>query len=461
MRFLFCVLSLIFIGLAFPGCAREKYPTLPVDILFEIVIFRLNDPSIDGVDLAVPHNLGVVPHGVIILRGGTNNALVNKPHGNGNMSVGFVDRNYNMWCVNMMLDADPGDQDTVRSQVDRMVSRRVQSAGNDGIKDQYKINPKTGFTATHINIQSDLVDTPMYGGGPYWCAMIVIGGDNIESLVVGHTSLGTGTAPVPVSIGRRPHLVFKSTIHHKGLHADGPTWRESGEFYTDGSISFGVMIDDGSDSQACISWGGKSNSATADNSTALYTNRLMASIAHRRDPNYTVVGGRFNSDGWTETPSGTASNHKTGHMAITFKVKPKMKIVPMTIPTDADISITGAGHGGGFALLALIGGQLAYNTVEQNDMSAAISAIDRSTIGTINVTSEHGEPNDGDGGTVGVTYDRLGMIGNGGSVGKLPAAAQVTSTSHGFNADGLGIATSVRPSAKIIGWGLLLEANPK
>ena len=183
------------------------------DIKFEVVQFLLSGDEVGTTqDINLSPGFGI-PKGAILIRSGTWNGF---PSGeaNANGSIGFTDGT-NQFGTAWQYDPEiTPDQKTFSVQWEGTISNRQQSTIN---WESYKIKESGGFATDKVVIEVvDTDDNP--SEHQYEAIMIVIGGDDVESVAVfSHDDLGTGTSPVSVSVGFEPDLFIGSTSHHSTI----------------------------------------------------------------------------------------------------------------------------------------------------------------------------------------------------------------------------------------------------
>lgn len=416
-----------------------------VDVRFETVRFKLSNTSIPGTQsVNLSPGFGI-PKGIIMIQ--TSDRFGGTGYNNSSFCIGFSD-GINEVCVHAQHDSEatPG-QKCFRTMWNGQCSVRVQSTTNDGVVNAVSVN---SFNTDQVVLS---IDDGRLNGEEFECILIAIGGDDVDSVIAGfHDDLGTTSIGVPVPIGHASDMIFTLTDHDSSFDFKGKNSRSADN---GASISYGVAINDGSQTQMCAAWSSPNapSSNPAMNTVGLYNDSIIASLADGATENYSVSLTSFDSNGVTMTPSANALNCIFGYLSIKFAKTVNMKIVDTTIPTSGDISVSGVGFRPGFGMWLNFAGAASYNNPADASYSLATTIFDGS-----NMYSHMNNGVDGISNSDTTAWGRAGsgfeMMNAGGS-----KAIGVEASGYTFTNDGVDLTMTNWPANQTLGRMLLLGVN--
>jgi len=167
-------------------------------------------------------------------------------YNNSSFCIGFSDGT-NEVCVHAQHDSEvtPG-QKCFRTMWNGQCSVRVQSTTNDGVINAVSVS---SFNTDQVVLS---IDDGRLNGEEFECFLIAIGGDDVDSVIAGHhDDLGTTAIGNPVPIGHAPDMIFTLTDHDSAFDFKGKNNRQADN---GASISYGVAINVGNQTQMCAAW---------------------------------------------------------------------------------------------------------------------------------------------------------------------------------------------------------------
>ena len=156
---------------------------------------------------------------------------------------------------------------------------------------------------------------------------VIIWGDDVDNLEVGHTGLGTGTSAITETLGWEPTVVWTAS-NNSALDTGSQT----------GTASQGIITADGQ-----RAWGFQSVDGTSSaQSRRLYQNTSCLIQSSTTGTAAYAISGALTATGMTFTPSASAGSDDLVWMAMELGGDAVAKLQDHTIdPSDTDISITG------------------------------------------------------------------------------------------------------------------------
>lgn len=276
--------------------------------------------------------------GFVFHRGGSrfkNGALSNMNH-----CVGFCNAAGTQVNGYMLIDPEtsPLPQDAVHRYDDRGITAKVQNAPwAAGDPEHHYSYVPAGLGTGKLRLKM-LVDTISPEDNDHFLVIKAFGGDEVTNFFPFSQTMGANANPVTVSgIGAEPDLVYLATLNDDTAIADFDDMTLKG--VADANFSYGFAINDGSNSQACISVTAEKESGTPgpDPRIAHYIgdDATLTSIDHNAGTlNYKIVVENFQNGSIDLNPSAATSNEVVIGAAITFSDDVQLAIVSGDLPTS-------------------------------------------------------------------------------------------------------------------------------
>lgn len=200
-------------------------------------------------------------------------------------------------------------------------------------------------------IRLDIDDNP---GGARLLTCIFIGGTDAAESFVGTQSLGTGTSAIDITApGFEPDIVF-------GL-ANGGTTNAAHAIQ-----SFGCAVNDGADTQGCLSYSGRDGVTTSVVCGSLRNNRFLTQTFNDAE-SWNLTIGSYDASGFSVTPSASAGSDTLLYLALKFDNSPDISLDFLDGPTaTGDHATTAPGFEPDFGMLFMSDNTTA-NTVQGID----------------------------------------------------------------------------------------------
>ena len=288
----------------------------------------------------------------------------------------------------------------------------------------------------------------------YFVHVILIGGDDVAGIAVGeqddlaNNAATNTTISDGLTLNTDPDLIFMTTI---GQSTASPS------FSTNAIITFGACINDGSETQRCISFGSRSGSGNVESTGYVSNNEVIGQAfltswawgaAIDLFSNDVVLGGQFRVN-----PSAAAQNDIVQWMSIHFATgsKPNIALGSMNWPSAGNHSLSSLSFTPGFGLICAVAGPTAENTFNNSAtdlMAASFMMFDDTRLYSVSVNSD-------DAAAVGVddttSNDSPKLIANDGSTTLMEA------TFDGFDSAGWDFTSSTDPTNDVLGFYLAVE----
>ena len=284
----------------------------------------------------------------------------------------------------------------------------------------------------------------------YRCTVVFIGADDVDNILAGwYDDLGTGTSAIGIDFSTdfgvtdfEPDTLFLGTIAESGV---SPANRY-GNY-----LSFGMAVNDGAETQACINQGMYPGTGTATCYARVNNNNALHVYRNATYVDLTVTS--FDATGFTVMPNVASGSSIFMFLAIKWTGTPGQTLFDMAWPTAGNYAETNPGtYTPGFGLLAAVQG---VNTRNTNDASGADAfstsfvLFDDTTIAAISANNDDDVPD---------------MVCNTAHSDSLSLYAQDGSTSavigtfDGFDSAGFDWSLTTRPTVQEIkGFGWTIE----
>lgn len=404
---------------------------MAADVNFEVVRFALSTAASGTQDVTVS-GFGTPKAAIFILTRATSD---DHYAGHFATSIGWTDgTNQN---VNSVYSSN--NQTKTESSRSQRADRVLTVPDTAGAAEAYGFGFNSWIT-DGVRLDIDTQTTTAF-----LCTCILINGADVSNVHVGsHDDLGTGTSAVDINtVGFEPDLVMVTqTFNPTALPDENPH----------ALISFGVGINDGSDTQRCLSISSKDNVTSASVVTASVHNDSIIAQAWDGALAWKGVIGSYDSSGFSITPSASANSTIPLYLCLKFTNSPDLSLFDMTIPTSGNYAETTPGFEPVFGLMGITQGPTARNTVAASGTELggmSIAAFNSTDINTITATEDD---------NVSTTYSRntnsdsFRVIG----VGSEVVTAEGT---YAFDSDGWDFTLTTNPSAAMLGWGLAIGAG--
>ena len=350
--------------------------------------------------------------------------------GAASMAIGFTDGT-NENCMSASINNGAATTNTSRAQRTDCVIAQVS---NDAVFARFSFN---AWTSNGVQIIVDDQDTTSR-----LCTVILIGGADVSGAFVGIKDLGTGTSAVTCTGALfEPDLVFATCT---GNAAASPVAGAAG------ILSFGCAHNDTTVKQGAILIGSHDGQSATVADTVVANDSLCGQLY---GGTYAWHGGvtSFDADGFSVTPSSSASNDDIYYLALKFANSPDISLFDMTWPDTGSYAETTPGFTPNFGMIAAGAGATARNTkASTNGLAMSIATFDDSpVVYTHTITDEDAATT-----TVSRTLasDQLRILHPDGATNDVVAT-------HAFDADGWDFTISTNPAADILGWGLAIGAG--
>lgn len=258
------------------------------------VVEILPGTSTGTLDITTSDLGGRTPKAAIVV--GSRHPIANDPNSTvqGTGSIGFAAGSVQNYAMALSLDAQ-ASTDVVRQQnTDALYRMQIPS----GLEGYFTFS---SFITNGIRInRNDAMPFAVR------CYAILFAGDDI-SAKTGTINLGTGTSPITVSgLGFEPDVVFTAGSHQ----ADGAAQAFFG-------LMFGIGVNDGSNTQKCVSWAGGDGVAAGDPSQIIRSNRIAAqqNVGGATEA-YNVTIGNYQNGSFDVTPSVSAGGDYVHYLAL-------------------------------------------------------------------------------------------------------------------------------------------------
>lgn len=271
--------------------------------------------------------------------------------------------------------------------------------------------------------------------------VIFIGGTDVANVYVGeHDDLGSGTSAVDItSVGFEPDLVFM------GCQSSATADFEAAI----ASLSFGIGINDGVDTQRSITFNDYDAQSGAIN-TGVISNDSITGQPGYSSMSWEGAIGAYDASGFSITPEANSSFAIVSFLAIEFSNSPSLDLFDMTWPTSSGYAETTPNFEPGFGLIVSMMGPSSRNTATTTGLyGVSLAAFDTNGIYTTNLTSEDAaNPSN----VNSMSSDQLRILDNTG-------ADEVIASSYAFDSQGWDFTLSTNPAASLLGFGLAVEGG--
>lgn len=259
---------------------------------------------------------------------------------------------------------------------------------------------------------------------------------NVEAKVISH-DLGTSTSAQDITtVGFEPDAVIAFS-------------NASGQVGNTCSQTFGVAVNDGTDTQRSVSWRNRDTVSTMQLSSLVSDSKILSSLHVTSDSErYGVTLSDFDADGFSLTSSASAGSDYAGLLAIKLPTGQQFSLFDSTVPASGSIAETSPGFLPYFGLMSNLAGPTAENTLDTTSGAApSFSAFDENSIYTISTSS------------LDASADSLEKSLSDDSFTLLRASdgtVETTSSGYAFDSQGWDITLTANPAAAVLGWGLAI-----
>jgi hypothetical protein len=234
------------------------------------------------------------------------------------------------------------------------------------------------------------------------------------------------------TVGFEPDIVFAFTHNHT-----------TNTGTANGTMTFGVAANDGSDTQKCIAYLQSDSVATTGVNTEVLDNRVASQVG-----DYNITISDFDADGFSYTSSIGPNTDWITFLAIKLPAGHQFKLFGTTVPTSGSINATAPGFTPYFGLMGLLAGPTAVNTNTDTGGSVwSVAAFDAASFGVASVSSADNVTTTIDKSYTNTTLNLLRA-----SDGTI----ETTSSSYAFESDGWDITLTANPATAILGFGLAI-----
>lgn len=274
----------------------------------------------------------------------------------------------------------------------------------------------------------------------FLCTVILFKGTS--NAYVGDVGLGNGTSPIDVTApGFEPDLVF-------ALNAAGGAANHSATHF---SMSFGVGINDGVDTQRLISQ--STNDGQANGYvTAAIRNDVISSQILSGGQQWLATIGSYDASGFSITPSADSFGDFVNYLAIKFTDNLNIDLFDATYPSSGNYVESTPGFQPDFGLLAFSTGPSARNTPSRTNAGAlSLTAFDDTSIYSSCVSDEDGPTT-----TESHSYSDTNLK----ALTDMGATTQISTSSYSLDSGGWTFTRSGGGADTTLGFGLAIGAIP-
>ena len=278
------------------------------------------------------------------------------------------------------------------------------------------------------------IDTQASAG--YLITAVFIGGTDVANVYANyHDDLTNGTGTVAITApGFTPDVIFCVNGDRSTLNSGT----------SNGPLSFGAAINDGSQTQRSSIIFGDDNLTTTSVSEYI-SNAYLAGANTSTALKYGTTLNSFDASGFTVQSSASPGRAIIFYLVIEFTGSPDLALFDMSWPTSGNYAETNPGFQPDFGMICSVVGPASRNAIDTtNGVSFSIAAFDANNIYTNNYT-------DDDGVTTSVakslSSDQLRFLQTSGS------SDSVVASFDGFDSSGWDFTLSTNPGSAVLGWG--------
>ena len=196
------------------------------------------------------------------------------------------------------------------------------------------------------------------------CSVIWIGGDDVAEVFAGNISLGTGTAPIPITAPNfEPDLVFGVNVNRTGFNGTSAQGNQN--------MSVGMAINDGGQTQRSKVTSFRDTSTELEVSAVVYDDAISG-INSTSATLFKTVLNSFDAAGFTLQNSASGLNSFFSYLAIRFTNSPDVSLFTTTVPTGSNYTEAAPNFEPSFGWVETVAGPSTINVFE-NGVNALVS----------------------------------------------------------------------------------------